>query len=171
VTATDRAIAEHLLSCSTALYEVLGESAPTFSNDAYVIRAYEMSRAFGALALETREYLGDASPVTFDVLIAVLRASVNGDESGALAMFAVAMAVGPRLLVSLVDARAALVENEELRTLLNHASQVCVREIRLIGDVAKDQAPIEDPAWQVAAHDLLWTFDSSGCAESLGISR
>jgi hypothetical protein len=83
VTASDRAIAEHLLSCSTALYEVLGESAPTFSNDAYVIRGYEMSRAFGTLALETRDYLGDASPVPFDVLTAVLRASVHGDETRA----------------------------------------------------------------------------------------
>jgi hypothetical protein len=171
VTPSNRTIAEHLFSCCHALYEVLGESATTFSNDAYVIRAYEMARAFGFLALECRGYLGDVSPAPFEVLTAVLCASVNGDESGAMAMFATSMAVGPRLLVTLVDARAAMDEDVELLALLNHASQVSVQEIRMIGDVAKDQAPVEDPRWQAAARDLLWTLDSSGNAESLGIGR
>lgn len=171
MTTSNRAIAEHLLSCCHAIYEVLGESAPTLSSDAYVIRAYEMSRAFGEIALETRGYLDGATPLPFDVLTAVLRASVNGDDSGAMVMFAMSMAVGPRLLVTLLDARAALSADEQLLALLNRSSEVCVREIQLIGVAAKDQEPIEDPSWQAAARDLLLMLDSSGNAESLGISR
>ena len=165
------AIAEHFFSCSNALYEVLGESAPTFDIDAYVIRAHEMSRSFGVLALEFRGHLGDVEPPSFDILTAVLRASTTGDESGALTMFAISMVVGPRLLVSLVDARAGMTDDDGLLALLNQFSQLCVKEIRMIGDVAKDQSPVEDPAWQEAARDLLRTLDSSGHVESLGISR
>jgi len=47
-------MARHLLACYDTIYMVLGESAPTLSADAYVVRTYEMGRSFGALALEMR---------------------------------------------------------------------------------------------------------------------
>jgi hypothetical protein len=171
VTPTNREIAEHLLACYDTIYIVLGESAPTLSNDAYVVRTYETARAYGALALELREHLGVSTTAPIPVLEEVLRRAVAGDGSGALALYAMAMVVGPRLLVSLLDARTALSPDPELTALLNDASMVCVKEIRATGEVAKDQAPIEDSEWQTLARDLSTTFDVAGNAESLGISR
>jgi hypothetical protein len=171
VTATNREIAEHLLACYDTIYIVLGESAPTMSNDAYVVRTYESARAYGALALELREHLGQPTVVPIPTLDQVLRRAVAGDETGALVLYAMAMVVGPRLLVSLLDARNTLDKDPKLTELFNGASMVCVREIRATGEVAKDQAPIDDPEWQALARDLSSTLDSAGNAESLGISR
>jgi hypothetical protein len=171
VTPTNREIAEHLLACYDTIYIVLGESAPALSNDAYVVRTYETARAYGALALELREHLGGPTTVPVPVLDEVLRRAVAGDDTGALVLYAMAMVVGPRLLVSLLDARTALSPDPELTTLINDASMLCVKEIRAIGEVAKDQAPIEDGEWQTMARDLSTTLDLAGNAESLGISR
>jgi hypothetical protein len=171
VTPTNREIAEHLLACYDTIYIVLGESAPALSNDAYVVRTYETARAYGALALELREHLGGPTTVAVPVLDEVLRRAVAGDDTGALVLYAMAMVVGPRLLVSLLDARTALSPDPELTTLINDASMLCVKEIRAIGEVAKDQAPIEDGEWQTMARDLSTTLDLAGNAESLGISR
>jgi hypothetical protein len=171
VTPTNREIGEHVLACYDTIYIVLGESAPTLTNDAYVVRTYEMARAYGALALELREHLGEADVAPFVLLEQVLRRAVAGDTSGALVLYAMAMVVGPRLLVSLLDARTALSDDAALNELLNGASMVCVKEIRATGEVAKDQAPIEDAEWQALARGLSESFDVAGNAESLGISR
>jgi hypothetical protein len=171
VTPTNREIAEHLLACYDTIYIVLGEAAPTLTNDAYVVRTYETARAYGELALELREHLGEAAVLRPPVLEDVLRRAVAGDDSGALVLYAMAMVVGPRLLVSLLDARTALRGDPALAGLFAEASMVCVKEIRATGEVAKDQAPIEDDEWQVLARELSTTFDETGNAESLGISR
>jgi hypothetical protein len=171
VTPTNREIGDHLVACYDTIYIVLGESAPALTNDAYVVRAYEISRAFGDLALEMREHLGDPKVAPLPVLEDVLRRAVAGDASGALVLYAMAMVVGPRLLVTLLDARTALTNDSELTELSNHASKVCVKEIRATGEVAKDQAPIEDREWQSLARALSETLDAAGNAESLGISR
>jgi hypothetical protein len=105
------------------------------------------------------------------VLDDVLRRAVAGDASGALVLYAMAMVVGPRLLVTLLDARTALTSDSELTELCNHASMVCVKEIRATGEVAKGQAPIEDTEWLSLARALSETFDAAGNAESLGLSR
>jgi hypothetical protein len=171
VTPGNREIARHLLACYDTIYIVLGASAPTFSNDAYVVRTYESARAYGELALTLREHLEGPTIEPFAVLEDVLRRAVAGDDTGALVLYALAMVVGPRLLVSLLDARNALVPDPPLTRLFNDASMVCVREIRATGEVAKDQAPIEDLQWQTLARELATTFDLAGNAESLGLSR
>lgn len=171
MTPTNRDIAEHILACYDTIYIVLGESAPTLTNDAYVVRTYEMARAYGALTLELREHLGDPDVAPVPVLEGVLRRSVTGDPTGALVLYAMAMVVGPRLLVSLLDARSALSSDPRLTELFNGASMVCVKEIRATGEVAKDQAPIEDVEWQNLARELSATLDAAGNAESLAISR
>jgi hypothetical protein len=171
VTPTNREIAEHLLACYDAIYIVLGESAPTLTNDAYVVRTYESARAHGTLALELREHLGETEVAPPAVLEDVLRRAVAGDGTGALVLYAMAMVVGPRLLVSLLDASTALSGDPALTQLFNEASMVCVKEIRATGEVAKDQAPIDDGEWQALARELSTTFDEAGNAESLGISR
>ena len=170
MTPSDRAIGEHVLACYDTIYIVLGESAPTLTNDAYVVRTYEMGRAFGALALELREHLGDAGAEPNPLLDEVLRRAVTSDATGAMVLYAMAMVVGPRLLVTLLDARTALSNDEQLAGLLSDAAMVCVREIRATGEVAKDQAPIEDEEWQRVARELSNTLDDAGHAESLGIS-
>ncbi len=171
MTPTNREIAEHLLACYDTIYMVLGESAPTLTNDAYVVRAYESARAYGELALALRAHLGEPAVTPVAVLDEVLRRAVAGDESGAMVLYAMAMVVGPRLLVSLLDARGALVDDPRLTALFNEASMACVRDIRATGEVAKDQAPIEDAQWQTLARGLSSALDEAGNAESLGISR
>jgi hypothetical protein len=171
VTSTNREIAEHILACYDTIYIVLGESAPNFTNDAYVVRTYETARAYGALALELREHLGAVPVATIPVLEGVLREAGIGDDTGALVLYAMAMVVGPRLLVSLLDARTGLSHDVALTELFSDASMVCVREIRATGEVAKDQEPIEDPEWLKLARSLAETLDRAGNAESLGLSR
>ena len=171
MTPSNREIAEHILACYDTIYIVLGESAPTLVNDAYVVRTYETARAYGALALELREHLGEPRVGPLPVLESVLREAVAGDSSGALVLYAMAMVVGPRLLVSLLDARNALSSDTVLSELFSDASMVCVKEIRATGDAAKDQAPIDDDGWQNLARELSTTLDVAGNAESLGISR
>jgi hypothetical protein len=170
VSPSDREIGEHLLACYDTIYIVLGESAPKLTNDAYVVRTYEMARAYGALALELRGHLGDVDIARPPVLEDVLRRAVAGDDTGALVLYAMAMVVGPRLLVSLLDARTALSDDPELTKRFAEASMVCVQEIRATGEVAKDQAPMEDGQWQDRARGLSTAFDEAGNAESLGIS-
>ena len=167
---SDREIAGHLLACYDTIYIVLGESAPSFTNDAYVIRTYEMGRAFGELALELRDYLDDPRPEPVPLVDAVLRRAVASDATGAMVLYAMAMVVGPRLLVSLLDARNALSHDVVLAELFSEASMTCVREIRATGEVAKGQAPIEDEEWQRGARELSESLDVAGNAESLGIS-
>lgn len=161
---------EHLFSCFDTTYRVLGESAPTLTNDAYVIRTYEMARALGEVTLSFREYLGEVTRAPLAPLEDVLRRAVASDASGAMILFAMATLVGPRMLVSLRDARA-LGDDECEREILNLASGVLVREIRAVGDVAGRFPPIEDVAWQASARSLATTLDAAGNAESFGVSR
>jgi hypothetical protein len=171
VTPTNQEIGEHLLAAYDTIYKVLGESAPTLTNDAYVVRTYEMGRAFGELALELREHLGDPKFESNHTVDEVLRRAVTSDVTGAMVLYAMAMVVGPRLLVSLLDARNALSRDEPLAELFREASMVCVKEIRATGEVAKGQDPIEDEEWQGVARELSTTLDDAGNAESLGISH
>ena len=171
MTPSNHEMAEHLRACFDALYRVYGEGAPTLTNDGYVVRAHEASRAFGTLALELRHHLDGAGEERLAVLEEVLRSAFDHDETGAMAMFTLAMVVGPRLLVSLLDARDAMTEDAALRLLWDRASDVTVTQIRAVGEATKDQSLIEDPSWQLVARDLVTTLEAVGNAESLGISR
>ena len=169
---TSRQTVEHLLACCDAVYVVLGESAPLLSSDAYVVRVHEMSRAFGALALAMRAHLGDNDVEPSSIIMKILGEAVAGDQTGAMVLYAMAMVVGPRLLVSLRDAREAFGgDNDgEVTVLLENAARVSVGEILAIGEVAKGQSAIEDPAWQAAARHLTDIAESSGNADSFGLS-
>jgi hypothetical protein len=168
---TNEEMALHLLACYDTIYIALGEGAPTLTTDAYVVRTYEMGRNFGALALEMRQFTNAAEVSPIAPLDAVLRHAVTSDDSGAMVLYAMAMVVGPRLLVTLLDARANMTNDPALLALFNHGSEVVVAEILATGEVAKGQAPIDDPSWQAAAFDLGTTLDMAGNAESLGLSR
>jgi hypothetical protein len=153
------------------MYANLGESAPRLHNDAYVIRVYEMGRACGEVALNFRDYLGDVADERVLVLEDVLQRSVASDESGAMVLFTMATLVGPRVLVSLRDAREVPDLDDAVQEILSVASQVLVREILLIGEVAKGHALVENEHWQEVARELATTLDEAGNAESFGISR
>ena len=95
----DRDVVAHLAECFDAVYEALGELAPLLTFDSYVVCAHEMSRSFGEVALSMREYTG-RSPKPLGIVDAVLRQSWQEDPSGTLTLYAVAVLVGPRLLVN-----------------------------------------------------------------------
>lgn len=162
---------EHLFSCFDTMYLVLGEGAPTLRNDAYVLRTYEMARAFGEIALGFREYLGDVERQPLGPLEDVLRQALALDDTGAMVLFAMATVIGPRVLVSLRDARESVELDEMALGVLNLASHVLVQEIRAVGDAASEQVPIDDLEWQVHAQSLSVDLENGANAESFGISR
>jgi len=161
----------HLFACFDTMYSVVGDAAPTFTNDAFVVRTYESARAFGGVALAFREYLVDVPEGRLAPLEDALRHAQAGDDSGAMMLYALAMVVGPRVLVSLRDARDQVAFDEGALTVLTLASQVLIQEILRVGDVSRGRAPIEDPRWQEDAQELATRLDQSGNAESFGISR
>ena len=169
MTPTSSQVVAHLASVYGALYRVLGEAAPTLGDDAFVVRAHEMSRAFGALALESREYVAPDEIEDHALVGAVLEQSVALDPGGALLLYAVAVVIGPRLLVSLRDARIELATDAAVLQLIDHGADRVVAEILAVRGVAARQAPIEDRAWQASARDLITTFDGAGYGESLGL--
>ncbi len=154
----------HLAEVYDALYAALGEGAVLARLDAAVVRLHDASRAFGALALELRtdEDLG-ADPL----LTAVLGESLVEDPTGALTLYALAMVIGPRLLVSLSD-YLDVEDDEDRRRVLHHGADVVVAEVRAAGaTLARHGAP-QDPAWADAARALLDRFEGAAMAESLG---
>lgn len=162
---------EHLFSCFDTMYRVLGASAPNFSDDAYVVRTYESARALGDVALAFREYLGDVDPEPVPALADVLIVAGGDDPTGAMSLYCLAMVAGPRVLVSLRDAREYVPFSEKEMELLNMASQVLLAQMHAVGEVAQRRGPIEDEDWQRRARELADGLESTGNAESFGISR
>jgi hypothetical protein len=166
-----RSSLEHLLPLFDSTYRVLGESAPRLTNDAYTVRTYEAARALGEVALSLREELGEVDDTSNDALESVLRESAEGDPSGALLMYCFSSLVGSRLLVSLRDAREFAQLSEEEFAMLSEASGVVLAEMVGVGEIAKNQGPIEDDTWQERARALNQSLDDAGYAESFGYSR
>jgi hypothetical protein len=162
---------EHLFSCFDTMYRVLGASAPNFSDDAYVVRTYECARALGDVAMRFREYLGDVDPEPVSALADVLVEAAGDDSTGAMSLYCLAMVAGPRVLVSLRDAREYVELTEEEIEVLNLASQVLLAQMYAVGEVAQRRGPIEDEDWQRRARELADRLELTGNAESFGISR
>jgi hypothetical protein len=178
----------HLAAIYDALYSSLGEGAPRATSDAVVVRLHEASRAFGELALELRDGgvllesqgSGDVVPhevvphdvvphdvVPDDVVAPLITRSLVEDPTGALALYALSMLLGPRLLVSLRDYLAEE-DDEWRRTVMQHGSDLVVREIRAAGLALEGEPSPEGPAWSLAARGLADILDEAGMAESLG---
>jgi hypothetical protein len=165
VTPHTREVLTLLASCFEAPYRVVGEAAAIFSDDGVVVRAYETARTFGELALAARERLGGPSE-PLGPLAAVLARAVDEDATGRLALYCVAVVVGPRLLVSLRDARDEVDEKE--RDLIDHASVLVVREIVAIRDLAASREEPDAGPGPGAARALGEALDGAGYAESFG---
>lgn len=168
---TSREALAHVLSCFDAVYEVMGDAAPTFSNDAFVVRTFETARAVGAVALALREYLDLSTSSPMAILTDVLRDAVAGDDEGAMLLFCFAVVVGPRLLVSLRDVREEVSLDEGATAVTNLASEVLVAEILAVGEAARDEAPVDDGLWQERARGLNFALEAAGYAESMGVSH
>lgn len=168
---SSRATLGHLFSCFDTMYRVLGASAPNFTDDVCVIRTYEAGRAFGEVALAFRERLGDADPEPVASLADVLVEASGDDLTGALSLYCLAVVVGPRMLVSLRDAREFVELDENDLAVVNLASQVLLGEMHAVGEVARRRGPIEDEDWQARARGLADRLEMTGNAESFGISR
>lgn len=154
----------HLAEIYDALYLSLGAGAPRASDDAFVVRLHEASRAFGTLALEVRE---DAEVVPDPMVSALIGNSLAEDSTGALTLYALAMVIGPRLLVTLRDYLEG--ETDEVRRqVLARGSDLVVREIVAVGATVARHEPLDDPAWADAARALVDVLDGAGMAESLG---
>jgi hypothetical protein len=166
-----RATLEHLFSCFDTTYQVLGASAPNLTNDVYVVRTYEAARAMGDVALAFRTILVDVARDPIEALREVLMDSVAEDLTGAMLLYCFAMVVGPRLMVSLRDAREFEQFDEEALRVLNEASAVVLAEILAVGEAAKGQGPIDDEDWQDQARGLARHLEDAGYADSFGISR
>jgi hypothetical protein len=161
----------HLLSCFDALYRGLGESAPHLTNDASVVRVHEMSRAFGSVALSLREFLGGSDVEPLVIILETLDRALVDDPTGSLTLYAMALVIGPRLLVSLRDARESLSNDGDVTALLEHAAQVTVAEIRSISNLSQDERIIDDSEWEAAARGLRNAVETAGNADSFGLSR
>ena len=161
-------IVSHLQACCAAIYEVFGEAAPTLTNDELVVRAHELSRAFGEAALVLRAHAGDRIVEPLEIIESVLREAVVNDESGAMVLFALVAVVGPRLLVSTRDARAALADDGALSDVLDELANTLVKEIRRTAEVVRE-LPEGDQEWLEAARGLAMRLETSGNAESFGL--
>jgi len=167
VSARERDVARHLFACVDALYRHWGEAAPRFTNDGYLVCAYEGARHFGVVALAWREGLTGEAPPRLEVLEDVLRRARGADASGAMSLYAVAVLVGPRLLVSVRDAREAQ-QGSDFSDLLDATAEVVVREILQVRSVMERRPAEADDAWQLEARSLSDALDEAGMVESLG---
>jgi hypothetical protein len=169
--ADSQEVVTHLLSCCDGVYLGLGESAPKISTDATVVRVHEMSRSFGSLALALRQSLGASDVEPLAIIRETLDQALRDDVTGSMTLYAMALVIGPRLLVSLRDAREALASDAEVTALLEHAAQVVVAEIRSIATLSQDEHIIDDPEWEEAARALRYAVENAGNADSFGLSR
>ena len=148
---------ELVASCVEAIYQGLGETAPTRTHDAYVVCLYEASRSFGALAQHLR-----AAPVDPHPVIAEIFARASDEPTGALSLYALSMVVGPRLLVTLADLH-------ERR--FDEVAQVTRRQLLACARLTSHPDAIDDPGFAAAARALVVLAESSGNAESFVVSR
>ena len=161
----------HVFSCTDALYASLGRGAPAVQVDAYVVRLHEMSRRYGALALELRAQLAGEAPAPLAIIDQLMTRAFEADATGAMALYAVSMVVGPRLLVTVRDARALDPHDQEFQGLLDRVAATTVAEIHLIAGLKGPPEVVEDPRWHAGARALVDLADSSGNAESFVAPR
>ena len=161
----------HVFACCDALYRSLGEGAATLGADAYVVRLHEMARTFGALALDLRGHLDAPPPPPLAIIERVLTRAIATDPTGTLAVYAMAVVVGPRLLVTLRDVRVAHADDQEFQSLLDEVARVTLAEIQSLARVGEHGADTDDPRWRASARELVNLLDASGNAESFVLSR
>ncbi len=165
----DEDVASHLASLVGAIYQGLGRHGAEVRDDEYVVALYEMARAFGDVSIAWREALGRAPLEPFAPLVHTLERAVAEDESGALALYAMAAVVGPRLLVSLRDARERVGDDSRAAALVDETARVTVRELRELSSLTTHDEG-DDPDWRARARALVDELDAGGWTDSFGVS-
>jgi len=161
-------VVAHLGDCFDATYRGLGELAPLMSNDAFVVVTHEMSRSFGEVALSMREYM-NRPLVPLPVISALLARSNTLDPSGTLTLYAVAVVLGPRLLVSLRDA-LEIVSEPRARAIFDEGQLVTVRQVRRVGELVAEPG-IDETSWLAGVRELGDMVEFGQNAESFGLFR
>jgi hypothetical protein len=161
-------VVAHLGDCFDATYRGLGELAPLMSNDAFVVVTHEMSRSFGEVALSMREYTNQPL-VPLPVISALLARSNTLDPSGTLTLYAVAVVLGPRLLVSLRDA-LEIVSEPRAREIFDEGQLVTVRQVRRVGELVAEPG-IDETSWLAGVRELGDMVEFGQNAESFGLFR
>lgn len=151
----------HLLCLYRAIYAGLGMNAPSFTNDALVVRAHELSRGFGerALALRSGQAEGAADPA----VASMIGHAALEDPSGALALFVVTMLLSPRLLIWLHDL-AVLDDDDEVRA----GQAFLVSSMNETGAVLATQPPLEGASLEGVVQSYLELLEGLGWSEHLG---
>jgi hypothetical protein len=167
VSDADRALARHLHACVATMYHHVGSVAPSFTNDAYAVCAYESARHFGALAFTWRALLDGEAPGEIALVDEVLTRAAR-DHTGATTLYAVAIVVGPRLLVSARDALEVLTGTDFSRT-ASATLDVTLAEMRRVEGAFARSIPDVDEAWRREARALVDVLEAGGMAESLGL--
>lgn len=155
--------------CFDSMYAVLGAHAGRLSDDACTIRAHEAARAFGGVSHALHEYLGDHPRRPVVALEDVLRDALDSDETGAMVMYALASIVGPRVLVTVRDARELDALDASAHALLSRASDVLVSEILAVSHLGERATTLVSDRWAPRARELTRRLEESGNAESFGL--
>ena len=93
----------HLASCYAAIVRALDEGAGEVADADRAARFHAAVTVFGDLVAATVEEV----PAPFPPIEDVLGRALSADPSGAMALYAIVMVVGPRLLATLRDVREA----------------------------------------------------------------
>lgn len=158
----------HLFGLYDALYATLGSRAGTFSNDAAVIRSYELSRLFGEQALALRAQ--DCAGPTDAALTGLLAHAADEDPTGVLTLFFVTMVVSPRLLVWLRD----LSESElpdEAGVMVRAGQALLVSSMYATGERLAELPLVDTTLLETRVPELLGTLTALGWDEHLGPRR
>lgn len=156
---------EHLSGLYGALYQELGQRAPTFTNDSLAVRGYELARAFGERVIELRALDVVASPST--LVAAMLEHATLEEPSGAITLFAVTMLLSPRLLVWLRDLAATpLTPGQEV--VVATGQSFLVTSMHESGSILASQPPLENEQFSLIAQSLLEMLVAAGWDEHLG---
>ena len=172
MTPTEREIAEHLLACYDTIYIVLGESAPTLTNDAYVVRAYEMGsrlRRTGAGDARTSRAIRRRRRSPCSTTSCATRWPAT--PRGALVLYAMAMVVGPRLLVTLLEPRELTSRRGRCSDSSTTPRGLRARSSERPARWRRTRRRSRIRVGRRPARDLATTLDTAGNAESFGLSR
>ncbi len=138
----------------------------TESRPAAADGAPEGITAFAAHCAELTALVAGATPPEPDPLVvSVLAEAREGDPGGLLLRYAVTMLVVPRLLVSIVDARAL---DDDPR--LGACAEGLVGALYGLAAVAP-AGDSDDPEWGDRARSLITRLDDAGAAESFPPGR
>jgi hypothetical protein len=155
----------HLFSIYDALYRSLGESAPTLSNDALVVRTHELSRLFGAQALRLRDTGCVEEPSS--AILAMLEHAHLEDPTGALSLFVVTMLLSPRLLVWLRDLNSLALDASQ-REIVVAGQDLLVTSMHETGAILATQPALTSENLELVVQTLLEMLRTLGWDEHLG---